>query len=193
MVKNETLSEYAIAYGLDKKLNILEASRPLRRDGQVKINGDIFEAYVAAVVLSDSRSGFEGAPGTDPIAAMSNAPGYATAEAWLSALWTTTGRFKDVSSTDDQKSKGELQQKLGGKGVLIKYEQERESIVHVGKGVEQYFMGVYLTGWGYENQHLGSGEGQSKKAAGMAAAKAAMVKNADLIADIEKRKAEQTG
>lgn len=33
---------------------------------------------------------------------------------------------------------------------------------------------MFLTGWGYEKEHLGSGQGLSKKAAGMNAAKAAL-------------------
>ncbi|RMZ86692.1 hypothetical protein DV736_g6082, partial [Chaetothyriales sp. CBS 134916] len=190
MVKNETLNLYAIAYGLDKKLKISDGSRPARREAQVKIHGDVFEAYVAAVVLSEA-DGDKALGGNGQLMNLMNGdmPGFKVAEDWLTKLWMASGKLQDVSRQDDVESKGILQKKIGGKGVYLNYVEERDGIVHVGKGIEQYFVGVYLTGWGYENQHLGSGEGLSKKAAGMAAAKNAIETNAKLLEEIEKRKA----
>ena len=163
-----------------------------RREGKgvVKVNGDIFEAYVAAVVLSKPKGAKLGTANADSFADPfgGDAPGFAVAEKWLTELWRLSGKLKNVTKVDDEKSKGDLQRKLGGKGVLITYEQERERIVLKDKGLEQYFMGVYLTGWGYQNQHLGSGEGLSKKAAGMAAARDALERSAKLIAEVEAKK-----
>ncbi|RMZ82791.1 hypothetical protein DV738_g1629, partial [Chaetothyriales sp. CBS 135597] len=185
MVKNETLSQYAVAYGFDKKLKIGDGSRPTRRDAQIKVNGDVFEAYVAAVVLSTAAGGEKDFGGTG-LLLNGDMPGFKIAEDWLTKLWTTSGKLRDVSRQDDVTSKGILQKKIGGKGVYLNYVEERERIVHIGKGIEQYFVGVYLTGWGYENQHLGSGEGLSKKAAGMAAAKDALDNNTKLLEEVEK-------
>ncbi|RMZ77278.1 hypothetical protein DV737_g4470, partial [Chaetothyriales sp. CBS 132003] len=184
MVKNETLNVYALAYGLDKKLKISDGSRPTRREAQVKIHGDVFEAYVAAVVLSkaDGDKGFGG----EGVLTNGDMPGFKVAEEWLTKLWMASGKLQDVSRQEDVESKGTLQKRIGGKGVYLNYVEERERIVHVGKGIEQYFVGVYLTGWGYENQHLGSGEGLSKKAAGMAAAKDAIETKAELLPTVHR-------
>ncbi|RMD44462.1 hypothetical protein DV735_g749, partial [Chaetothyriales sp. CBS 134920] len=190
MVKNETLSLYTVAYGFDKKLRIGEGSRPTRRDAQIKVNGDVFEAYVAAVVLSKAEG--EKDFGGHGLLLNGDMPGFKIAEDWLTKLWMASGKVRDVSRQDDVTSKGTLQKKIGGKGVYLNYVEERERIVHVGKGIEQYFVGVYLTGWGYENQHLGSGEGLSKKAAGMAAARDALDNNTKLVEEIEKTKAKES-
>lgn len=179
LVKNETLSEFCIAYGLDARLAIHAGSRPMDGRARVKLNGDVFEAYVAAVVLSDPVGGFE------------------KAEDWLSVLWEE--KLKGVNTAvPDELSKGELQKKLGGKGIRLEYVDERKPVVDKKKGLETYFVGVYLTGWGYEKTHLGSGQGLSKKAAGMDAAKMALT-NDKVLNDcktkkeewMEKRKAEE--
>ena len=36
--------------------------------------------------------------------------------------------------------------------------------------VQCYHIGIYLTGWGYKDEWLGSGDGQNKVQAGVAAA-----------------------
>ncbi len=72
LVKNETLAEYAVAYGFDKRAKLPRdfwELGPGRGKLWTKTMGDIFEAYVAAVVLSDPVGGFE------------------TVETWLQALW----------------------------------------------------------------------------------------------------------
>jgi len=72
LVKNETLAEYALAYGFDKRARLPRDFFGLgSRRGKLwtKTMGDLFEAYVAAVVLSDPKGGFE------------------TVEAWLTELW----------------------------------------------------------------------------------------------------------
>lgn len=72
LVKNETLAEYALAYGFDKRAKLPRdfwGLGPGRGKLWTKTMGDIFEAYVAAVVLDDPKGGFE------------------TVETWLQALW----------------------------------------------------------------------------------------------------------
>lgn len=77
LVKNETLAELSRSYGFDGKIavgaeiaELLRDSRGRGNKGYNKIVGDVFEAYVAAVVLSD----FEGR-------------GFEKAEAWCRDLW----------------------------------------------------------------------------------------------------------
>lgn len=77
LVKNETLAELSRSYGFDQKIDVGAEIGELLRDshgkgnkGYNKIVGDVFEAYVAAVVLSD----FEG-------------KGFEKAEAWCRDLW----------------------------------------------------------------------------------------------------------
>jgi ribonuclease III len=168
LVKNETLSEYCIAYGLDSRLAIHEGSRPTDVTSRIKLNGDVFEAYVAAVVLSDPVKGME------------------RAEEWLSALWEEKLEGVNTAAADDV-SKGELQKRLSGKGVRLEYVDEKAPIIDKKKGLETYFIGVYLTGWGYEKKHLGSGKGSSKKAAGYEAAKMAL-RNEKLLNDCKIKK-----
>ena len=164
MVKNETLAEYSLAYGFDKRISIEPGARPTNRVHQLKLHGDVFEAYVAAVVFS--------AP--DLI------KGRQLLQNWLIELWgpllrTVQGEPPNTTAKDD------LKKRIGSKGVMLNYVEERP-VIH-GKGIETYFVGVYLTGLGYDNQHLGSGKALSKKAAGMEAALSAL-KNHPLIDEL---------
>lgn len=77
LVKNETLAELSRSYGFHEKIAVGAEIGELVRDshgrgnkGYNKIVGDVFEAYVAAVVLSD----FEGR-------------GFEKAEGWCRDLW----------------------------------------------------------------------------------------------------------
>lgn len=77
LVKNETLAELSRSYGFHEKISVgaeigelLRDSRGRGNKGYNKIVGDVFEAYVAAVVLSD----FEGR-------------GFERAEGWCRELW----------------------------------------------------------------------------------------------------------
>lgn len=77
LVKNETLAELSRSYGFHEKIavgaeigELLKDSHGKGNKGYNKIVGDVFEAYVAAVVLSD----FEG-------------KGFEKAEAWCRDLW----------------------------------------------------------------------------------------------------------
>ena len=79
LVKNETLDEYSIAYGFEERIEISAKERMLEdvckkypgNKGFKKVLGDVFEAYVAAVILSDVEIGFAvaeslGVTGLDP-------------------------------------------------------------------------------------------------------------------------------
>ncbi|RAK98055.1 ribonuclease III [Aspergillus ibericus CBS 121593] len=166
LVKNETLSNYATMYGLDRRASVPPdyLKQPRR---WVKTKADIFEAYVAAVVLSDPING------------------YCVAEEWLSKLW-----LPKIEQFGQQKSslqaKESLAKKIMGKGIKLKYVDEHPP-VQGGRGLQTYFIGVYLTGWGWDHKHLGSGQGSSKAIAGDEAAEKALL-NESLIDEIMEAK-----
>lgn len=80
LVRNSTLKDYSIHYGLDKRIKFPEEYGPNGREGGTKASakergkvlGDVFEARVAAIILSDPISGV------------------ANTASWLKALWSTT-------------------------------------------------------------------------------------------------------
>ncbi|KAK1142004.1 hypothetical protein N8T08_008327 [Aspergillus melleus] len=107
LVKNESLAQYAIQYGLDSRANIPQEylGQPKR---WTKTMGDIFESYVAAIILSDPANG------------------HIMAEKWLRQLWlpklTDAGPHKYSLNAKDA-----LARKIMGKGVKLKYIEERTS------------------------------------------------------------------
>jgi ribonuclease III len=128
-----------------------------------KTKGDIFEAYVAAVILSDPINGYQ------------------SVEAWLTALWLPKlATVKPAQST--LQFKEQLAKKVMGKGIKLKYVDERPPL-QLDKGMQTFFVGVYLTGWGWKEQHLGSGKGFNKVEAGNQAANKALA-NKPLIDEI---------
>ena len=170
LVKNETLAVFSRAYGFDKQLkfggDVAVTAGP---SSMMKIHGDVFEAYVAAVVLSDGERGF------------------ADVEEWLTALWMPLLRGVKTE-TVELKWKSELAKLIMAPGVRINYVEEKR-VAQKGKGLETYFMGVYLTGWGFENQLLGRGSGLNKVTAGDEAAKAA-TENKDIISQAVRKRQE---
>ena len=161
LVKNETLAEYATNYGFDHRVSVPpdHRSQPKR---WIKIKGDVFEAYVAAVILSNPVDGFE------------------RVETWLSQLFLPK-LWEAESRISHSRCKQELAKKVVSGGIKLKYIEERPP--KPGDGMVTFFFGVYLTGWGWTNQHLGSGKGQSKSDAGNDAANRALM-NKSLIDEI---------
>ena len=169
LVKNDTLTQFSIAYHFQDRLKAGEGERELAR-ASGKILADVFEAYVAAVILSDPVDGFK------------------RAEIWLTELWAPIllREFGPISSDGgatfneyNQNAKQELQQRIVGKDVKLEYIENRP--MEQTKHMQRYFISLFLTGWGYEKQLLGAGEGQNKVEAGNRAAMDAMVKSKDII------------
>ena len=162
IVKNETLAEYALAYGFDRQARGLsEGLAQTNRKLWVKTMGDIFEAYVAAIIMSDPQQGMQ------------------TADSWLTTLWKPklSSHKKDpfsAETTFDPAAKTDLAKMVLGKGIKLEYLEEKETqhVNHIGKYL--FTIGVYITGWGWEKQHLGSGVGLNKLSAGSNAATQAM-------------------
>jgi ribonuclease-3 len=181
LVKNETLAQYSRAYGFENKVEagdmnyMHESSRQKGNKGFNKVLGDVFEAYVAAVIISDPEHGF------------------AVAEKWLTTLWQPKLLFNTsmdpvyntlthVSAADPRQvynptAKNDLQQRIVEHAVTkLEYEPYQASVELKGDqlGQNRHFIALYLTGWGYERKLLGKGEGRSKVEAGNWAAIEAM-------------------
>lgn len=161
LINNETLTDFSLAYGFDTRARLPPDIQPSQSHGQappkiwIKTMGDIFEAYVAAVILSDPKNGF------------------ATVEAWMTELWEPLLVNKEEKSLN-MYAKVQLSTKIMGKGVRVTYREEkkRERIKEEGKIL--FHIGAYISGWGYQDAHLGSGEGWNKIEAGNRAAANAM-------------------
>ena len=160
LVKNETLAEYSLAYKFDERA-IMPTSMVSEMYGSktsVKILGDMFEAYVAAVILSDPVHGF------------------ATVEAWLVELWRhkLEEREWEIGEVLDLMAKQTLAQKLGGRGIVLKYDDAGTNRMQASEGKNWFTVQVKLNGWGYSEQLLGTGTDLSKGNAGTRAAMQAL-------------------
>ncbi len=158
LVKNETLAEFSLAYGFDKRVNLPKSYFQGQEQNKLwtKTMGDVFEAYVAAVILSDPVNGF------------------AVAEAWLTELWEPKLCMSDNIATWDSNAKVQLASRIMGKGIKIQYRDEAQPNVIRKEGKVVFQVGAYLTGWGWEDVHLGSGTGLNKNEAGSKAATQAL-------------------
>ena len=183
LVKNETLAEYALAYGFDKKIKMTDQERMIEDNkfkgnkGWQKILGDVFEAYVAAAVLSDPEHG------------------WAVVEKWMTALWAPklveaakhnlnyaaamsvqTASGADPAKVYNPAAKAELQKRIAGAGVKLEYERYKDTLELKGDalGQSRSFMAVYYTGGSHVKKMLGKGEGKNKVEAGNWAAMEAM-------------------
>ena len=159
LVKNETLAEYSLAYKFDERASVPEstASGMYERKVWIKVLGDMFEAYVAAVILSDPNSGF------------------ATVEAWLAELWRHKLEERKWENQElDQMAKQTLAQKIMGRDIKLDYVDVGKNVAQSSEGKTWFTVQLYLTGWGWSNQLLGTGTGLSKANAGMRAAMQAL-------------------
>lgn len=153
LVNNESIGKYSVDYGFHEKISI--PPEYLQQPKLwAKVKGDIFEAYIGAIILSDPQNGYQ------------------RAEKWLTDLWLPT-----LSSIEPEPLaihyKQELAKKVMDKGIRLKYIDENPPL-QLPMGVCMHFVGAYITGWGWENKHLGSGQGPNKVTAGNNAAKEAL-------------------
>lgn len=209
LVKNDTLAEYSRAYAFDKRILVadlvqMQADSRKSNKGYNKVLGDVFEAYISAVILSHGDKGF------------------AIAEKWVCALWEPLLRdaieqdknydpgfaaapedgSRDPSKQYDPDAKAKLQKRIiGGADKKLAYEPYRASVELKGSqlGQNRHYIAVYLTGYGYDRKELGRGEGKNKVEAGNWAAIEAMYGDSKDIVDAcektgkvdkEKRKSE---
>ncbi|KAF5019353.1 hypothetical protein F66182_8642 [Fusarium sp. NRRL 66182] len=202
LVRNITLSEYYRQYGMAKRTRLpkdmgtmedLIRTKPRDRD-VIKIQGDIFEAYVGAVIKSDSQNG------------------RANAVSWLKALWgrTINDQIKqaeerheasakaqearptqqggsETTSKGEQTPKDRLSHKIVVRGIKIRYEDMPCKKKDKNLNLPLYAIGAYLDGWGETNKLLGIGTALRKKEAGDKAAMVAL-ENRKLLKVYEDKK-----
>jgi ribonuclease III len=190
-VKNPTLASYARSYGFIKRARLPpnyyqknDAKYKDKYDQSTKVMGDIFEAYVAAVILSDPEDGL------------------ARATNWLKALWAQT-IASDIKTQESKNQTGEsgapiigqvhrnskelLSLKILSKGVKLTYTDAAPEFKDPNTKLAVFTVGVYLNGWGEKDKELGVGKGISKRDAGMKAAEMALA-NTKLLSRYEEMK-----
>ncbi|TVY40315.1 Ribonuclease [Lachnellula subtilissima] len=196
-VRNLTLSEYATAYSFDKRANLGANFKPSAKD-MIKILGDMFEAYVAAIVLSDPENGLP------------------RAAEWLKGLWGRTlakeireketkgieiqnPMWKLVGEARDtitqQKAplspKDQLQKALGARGIKIDYRDMGPPGKDRTNSLPLFTVGVYLTGWKERDKLLGRGSANGKKEAGIKAAEQALNNKKMMAIYVERKRMQE--
>ncbi|KAK4101017.1 ribonuclease III [Parathielavia hyrcaniae] len=189
LVRNSTLGQFAVRYGLDRRANFpAEFGLGGRPNGsrasekqRAKALGDIFEAYVGAVVRSDPEHGVR------------------RAAEWMKVLWgpVLERQIREEEGGGGVRNKEinpktELESLIGAPGVKIEYrdmpprgKKDRDT------GMELFYVGCFLNGWGETDLQLGYGHALGKKEAGQKAAAKAMENKKLIKRFAEKRKALQ--
>ncbi|KAL1793503.1 hypothetical protein ACET3X_008485 [Alternaria dauci] len=170
LVENLTLAKFSNAYGFPDRLRHRAVWDKNSKQYQ-KVVADIVEAYVAAIVLSDPDKGFE------------------TAEAWLTQLWAPQLLAFREKIIENPQARDELNKLVLGRGVKLTTKEETP-MTYDSNSVQCYHIGIYLTGWGYEDEWLGGGHGQNKVQAGVAAAADALKRNGPVLQDAVRQKNE---
>ncbi|KAM3531832.1 hypothetical protein NHJ13051_000568 [Beauveria bassiana] len=190
LIRNTTLASYFREYGLEARarlpIDVINQKKPSRGSSSdkdlLKTQSDMFEAYVAAVILSDPANGIE------------------TTMSWLKALW---GRslIEDVQKAErsqtlvartentrrERTPKEELSSRIVIKGITLRYERMESKKRDKHSGQELFTVGVYLDGWGELGKLLGVGSALSIKEAGQKAA-AGVMENKKLMKVYESNK-----
>ncbi|KAJ4363337.1 hypothetical protein N0V95_001110 [Ascochyta clinopodiicola] len=171
LVENSMLGKFSEAYGFTDRLR---HHNQWDRNSKAwkKVVADVFEAYVAGIVLADPQNG------------------YNIADEWLTELWAPQLLSFKEKIIEDPHAKNKLAALVVVNDIKLEYREERPMIYEKGSNLQKYFMGVYLTGWGYQDEWLGSGEGQNKANASSAAAADAIKKNSSVTQNAAKQKAE---
>jgi ribonuclease-3 len=112
--------------------------------------------------------------------------GFAIAETWLDKLWAEQLLGFKEKIVENPRARDDLQKMLVLNGIDVKYREERPMVME--RGQQKYFLGVYLTGWGYTDEWLGSGEAQKKAQACIAAATDALKRNSAVLQDAANQK-----
>ncbi|EFQ30022.1 RNase3 domain-containing protein [Colletotrichum graminicola M1.001] len=196
LIRNSNLGEYSAHYKLFERAKLPSEYRPngtlpaMAKPHEIqKVHGDLFEAYVAAIALSDPVSGLS------------------RAAEWLKTLWARTirdqirtnardpgmGMVKELGGTTTVETqvppKVRLSQIISAKGINIRYEDmpSANKKDKYNKKLALFTVGVYLDGWGEKNKLLGTGSDLNKKEAGQKAAQMAL-NNKKLMKVYEEKK-----
>ncbi|KAM0250907.1 hypothetical protein ACHAQJ_008441 [Trichoderma viride] len=192
LIRNITLAEYFRHYGMEQWARLPDHfgdSRGLGRGRSkdkdlLKTQADMFEAYVAAVILSDPEEGL------------------VNVVEWLKALWGRTIK-EDIQKAEaikkrqeaqpteveatEKNAKQRLSVKIVTKGVSIDYKDLPGEKKDKNLGLPLYTVGAYLTGYGEVGRLLAVGTALSKKEAGQKAAEMAL-QNKRLMQAYEEKK-----
>ncbi|KAL7937502.1 ribonuclease III domain-containing protein [Trichoderma chlorosporum] len=192
LIRNITLAEYFRHYDMSRWAKLPDGFGDNRGQGRgrskdkdlVKTQADMFEAYVAAVILSDSQQGLT------------------KVVEWLKALWGKTIK-EDIYKAEaakkrsesqpaateavDSNAKQRLSVKIVTRGVSIDYKDLPGEKKDKNLGLPLYTVGAYLTGYGEVGRLLAVGTALSKKDAGQKAAEAAL-QNKRLMQAYEEKK-----
>jgi ribonuclease-3 len=177
IVRNENLANYARAYEFQHRIVATDMVKTGSKGGFEKVLADCFEAYVAALILSDPVHGFQ------------------TAEAWLTALWAprilewieTEGKDA-IHESANVHSKKDLETLIVSRDCKIEYLEEKPMEITPNSNLTKFTMGCYFTGFGFQKIKLGTGQARSKALAGHEAAKDAMTNNRKMVDDLHERK-----
>ncbi|CAO1602334.1 MAG: hypothetical protein LQ349_007118 [Xanthoria aureola] len=159
LVCNSTFARFSTQYKFNKRAQLpaeIRAQESSRGKLWTKTMGDLFEAYVGAVITSDPDHG------------------YATIDAWMSELWEPLLSAQVESDEINRNAKQELSVKIMTKGTKITYPDDGPVQKSSLKGRDVYSVKVCYTGLGYQDFWLGAGKGSSKAEAGYVAATQAL-------------------
>lgn len=201
LIRNTTLAGYFRQYGMSSRARLPPEFAQCRALGRgrssdkdlLKTQGDMFEAFIAALILSDAQNGL------------------ANTASWLKALWGRTIREQiqdnerlaerslpsgikvahSAPGSGNLNAKDKLRACIGAKGVSIRYEDIPGITKDKSLGLPLYTVGVYLDGWGEKNVLLGKGTALKKKEAGHRAAAMALEDTAMMGVYEAKKKAFQ--
>ncbi|KAK0705109.1 ribonuclease III domain-containing protein [Lasiosphaeris hirsuta] len=172
-IRNSTLSQFSLYYGLNKRANFPDEFDLGGRSGgtqvsqkhRVKALGDIFESYVGAIILSDPKDGVQ-----------------RTAD-WLKALWAPMMErhiLKEEALASapvpERKTlpKTDLEAAIGGKSIKLEYKEIGPAKKDRDHDLVLFTIGCFLTGWGEVDKQIGFGSALGKKEAGQKAAQMAL-------------------
>lgn len=159
--------------------------------------GDIFEAYIAAVVLSDPANGVSRVSEW-----LKNLLGITLAKDIIyeerkglkidSPLWRLRGKVESVELVSSQppppNPKDQLRLLIGAKGVKLAYKDAAPERKDPTNKLALFTVGVYLDGWGEKDKLLGTGKANGKKDAGFKAAEMALANTKLMKVYTEKKK-----
>lgn len=183
LVRNVTLARFFREYKMEEKARLppeigqFATQRPGRGRSSdkdlLKTQGDMFEAYVASIIVGDAENGL-----SDCIR-------------WLRALWSMVIKDQIIRAERDSQPpaagdaaapgaktpspKEQLATLIVVKGIELRYKDipgKDKKDRHL--GLPLFTVGVYLTGWGEDNKLLGWGTALNKKEAGQKAATRAL-------------------